>query len=79
MHWEMIKSQLIEGYLAHKWGMDDALPEDHNFSGVTYLPEYANLDANFSNRPHTDFTLFTPSEIFENHPVGEPVAVVDVS
>ena len=70
--------ELIEGYLAHKWGMEEDLPSTHSFFQNPSPSGYENLEANFTNRPHTDFTLFTPSEIFENHPVGKPVGVLDV-
>ncbi|MDG1173886.1 MAG: hypothetical protein P8M67_06285, partial [Opitutales bacterium] len=70
--------ELIEGYLAHKWGMEDELPSTHSFFQNPAPSGYENLEANFTKRPHTDFTLFTPSEIFENHPVGNPVGVLDV-
>ncbi|MDG1173788.1 MAG: cadherin repeat domain-containing protein, partial [Opitutales bacterium] len=72
------KRELIEGYLAHKWGMDSEMDEGHPFYENPVVSGYESYEANFSNRAPTDIYLELDDQIIEGKPLGSVVNSIGV-
>ncbi|MDA9120257.1 hypothetical protein N9J83_09005, partial [Opitutales bacterium] len=72
------KRELIEGYLAHKWGMASELDEGHPFHENPVVAGFESYEANFSNRTPSDIYLKLDEQIQEGKPLGSLVNSIGV-
>ena len=72
------KRELIEGYLAHKWGMDSELDEEHPFYENPVVSGYESYEANFSNRAPSDLFLESNNQVTEGKTIGSVINTLGV-
>jgi hypothetical protein len=72
------KRELIEGYLAHKWGMDSEMDESHPFYENPVVSGYESYEANFSSRAPTDLFLKSNNQVTEGKTIGSVINTIGV-
>ena len=71
------KRELIDGYLAHKWGMDSELDEEHPFYETPVVAGYESYEANFSNRAPSDLFLESNNQVTEGKTIGSVINTLE--